>query len=110
VGEGIAFELLSAGRHALALDIDRKHHGFDFLALLEVAYSGFARLRPRQVRQVNETVDATRQSHKNAEIGDRLDLALHLVALLVIHRKLVPRILTALLIAERDAAELLVGL
>ena len=48
------------------------------------------------------------KADEHAEVGDRLDHALHLVALLVVHREVVPRVRHALLHAERDAAALLV--
>ena len=59
---------------------------------------------------MDEAVDAAGQADEHAEVGDRLDLALHLVALLVVHRELVPRVRHALLHAERDAAAVLVDL
>jgi hypothetical protein len=37
-----SIELLDAQADALALDVDGQHHGFDFLALLEVAHGVFA--------------------------------------------------------------------
>ena len=47
---------------------------------------------------------------EHAEVGDRLDLAGDLVALLVVHREIVPRVRHALLHAERDPAAVLVDL
>ena len=100
--------MLHAKRDALALDIDRQHHRFDFLAFLVVAHGFFAGLRPRQIGQVNEPVDAAGKADEDAEVGDRLDLAADLVALLVVHRELFPRVRHALLHAERDAAAVFV--
>src|SRR5467141_326033 len=110
VGERVALELLDAERDALALDVDRQHHCLDFLALLEVLHRFLAGRRPRQVGQVHQAVDAARQADEDAEIGDRLDLALHAVALLVLAREVFPRVRHALLHAERDAPALLVDL
>ena len=59
---------------------------------------------------MHQAVDAARQADEHAEVGDRLDLALDLVALLVVHRELVPRVRHALLHAERDAAAVFVDL
>ncbi len=59
---------------------------------------------------MDEAVDSARQSDEDAEVGDRLDLAGDLVALLVVHREVVPRVRHALLHAERDPAALLVDL
>src|SRR5208283_3491831 len=108
VRERVAIELLDAERDALAFDVDRQHHGLDFLALAIVAHRGFARQRPGQIRQVNQTVNRARQADEHAEVGDRLDQPLHLVALLVIDGELLPRIGHALLHAQRDAPAFLV--
>src|SRR5438477_3394597 len=110
VRERIAVELLDAQRNPLALDVDRQHHGFDFLAFAVVAYGRLAGQRPRQIREVHESVDRARQADEHAEVGDRLDHALHAIALLVVHRKLFPRIGHALLHAEGDAAALFIDL
>ena len=109
-GERIPFQLLHAQRNALALDIDRQNLGFNFLALLVIAHGFFAGLVPRKVGQVNQTVDTAGQADEDAEVGDRLDLALHFVALLAVHRELFPRIRHALLHAQRNAATVLVDL
>src|SRR5712672_546826 len=110
VVERIAFELLDPERNPLALDVDRQHLRLGLLALLVVAHRLFAGQRPGQVRQVHQAVDPALQPDENAEVGDRLDLALHLVALLEIHRELFPGIGKALLHPEGDAAPLLVDL
>jgi hypothetical protein len=57
---------------------------------------------------VHQTVDAAVQTDEDAEVGDRLDLAGDVVALLVGDGELVPGVHGALLHAERDAAALLV--
>src|SRR3954470_13801625 len=57
-----------------------------------------------------QPVDAARQSDEYTEVGDRLDLAADLVALLVIGRELFPRVGHALLHAQRDTAALFVNL
>ena len=46
VGERITIHLLDTKRNALALDIDGQDQGLDFVALLEVAHSLFARNAP----------------------------------------------------------------
>src|SRR6266699_5785259 len=110
VVEGIAFELLDPERNPFALDVDRKHLSLGLLALLEIAHRLLARQSPRQVREVHQAVDSALKPDENAEVGDRLDLALDLVALLEVHRELFPGIGKALLHAEGDAAPLLVDL
>src|SRR5690606_175892 len=60
------------------------------------------------VRQVHQAVDAAFQADEDAEVGDRLDLALDLVALLVDRGEGLPRVGGDLLDAQRDAAALLV--
>ena len=106
--ENGSFELLDAERDALALRIDRQHHGLDLLALLVVAHGFFARLVPGDVGQVHQAVDAARQADEDAEVGDRLDLAARPCRPLVVLGELLPRVRLALLHAERDAAALLV--
>src|SRR5690606_40294142 len=58
--------------------------------------------------QVDQAVDAAVQADEDAEVGDRLDLAVDLVALLVDGREGLPRVGRDLLDAQRDAATLLV--
>src|SRR5207248_1925858 len=106
--ERILRELLDAERYALALRVDRQHHGLDLLALLVVAHRLLAGLIPGDVRQVHEAVDVAGEPDEDAEVGDRLDLARHLVAAVVILSELLPRVRLALLEAERYAAALLV--
>src|SRR5258706_4670079 len=110
VAERISLELLDAERDALALDVDGEHHGLDLVALLDRLDGFLARRLPGKVREVHQAVDVAGQADEDAEVGDRLDHALHLVALLVVHRELFPRVRHALLHAERDAAAVLVDL
>ena len=57
---------------------------------------------------MHEAVDAAGQADEHAEVGDRLDLARHLVATVEVLGELLPRVRLALLDAERDAAALFV--
>src|SRR5690606_24580199 len=57
---------------------------------------------------VDQAVDSTLQADEHAEVGDRLDLAGDLVALLVDRGEGLPRVAGDLLDAQRDAAALLV--
>src|SRR5579863_1350997 len=107
-GEWILGELLDAERDALALRIDRQHHRLDLLGLLVVAHRLLARLVPGDVREVHQAVDVAGQADEDAEVGDRLDLAGHLVAAVVVLGELLPRVRLALLESERNAAALLV--
>src|SRR5690606_14436801 len=95
-------------RNALALRIDRENDRLELLTLLVVAHRLFAGHVPRQIGKVNETVDAAGQADEHAEVRDRLDLARHPVALVVVLGELRPRIGLALLQPERDAAAVLV--
>src|SRR5262245_15832258 len=104
----VLVELLDAEGNPFALRIDREHDRLELLALLVVAHGLFAGHIPREVGQVHEAVDAARQPDEHAEIGDRLDLAGNLVALLVVLAELDPGVRLALLETERDAAALLV--
>src|SRR6478735_2079559 len=109
-GERVAVELLDAQADALAVHVDAQHDGFDFLALLVVANGGFAGFVPREVRQVNQAVDAGSQADEHAEVGDRLDRALDAVAALGVLREFLPRVGLALLHAQADAALVFVDL
>src|SRR6478672_10510114 len=104
----ILLELLDAQADALAFRIDRQHDRFQRVALLVVAGDVLAGRVPADVGQVDQTVDAAVQADEDAEVGDRLDLARHLVVLLVDRGEGLPRIAGDLLDAERDAATLLV--
>ena len=88
---------------AFAIGIDGENNGFDFVALLVLADSFFARFVPGEVGEVNKAVNAAGQADEDAKVGDRLDLAGHLVALLVRLGEFFPGIRLALLHAERDA-------
>ena len=55
------------------------------------AYSFFAGFSPRQVRQVNQTVDTARQTYEYAEVSDRFNCAGDFVAFVVVGGKLFPR-------------------
>ena len=108
VGVRVTFHLLDTEGDTLLLDVDAEHDGFDFVTLLEVADGFFAGCRPGQVGQVNQTIDTTGQADEDAEVGDRLDGTTDLVALLVVHREVIPRIRLALLHAEGDTTTLFV--
>src|SRR5690606_26691768 len=108
VVERIAFKLLDAQRDAFLVGIDAQYHGLDFVALLEVAHGFFARFGPGQVGQVHQAVDAAGQTDKYAEVGDRLDGTADLVATLEVGGEFFPRVLAALLHAQRDATTVFV--
>ena len=57
---------------------------------------------------MHQPVDVALQPDENPEVGDRLDLARHLVALVVVLGELLPRVGLALLETERYATALLV--
>src|SRR3982751_5171586 len=59
---------------------------------------------------MDKSVDVAGQADEHAEVGDGLDLSLHLVALLIIHGKLFPRIRHALFHAERYPAAVFIDL
>src|SRR5271155_1994414 len=106
--ERVLGELLDPQADALALRIDRQHHGVDLLRLLIAAHRFFARHVPGDIRQVHQTVDAAGQADENTEVGDGLDLAANLVAAVVVVREFLPGIRLALLHAQADAATLFV--
>src|SRR5690606_16596119 len=108
LAERILLELLDAQADALALRVHRQHHRLQGVALLEVAGHVLAAGVPAHVGQVDQAVDAAFQADEDAEVGDRLDLALGLVARLVDGGEGLPRVGGDLLDAQRDAAALLV--
>src|SRR5581483_976494 len=63
---------------------------------------------PVEVGKVHEPVDAAFEANEDAEVGHGLDGAADAIALLMVLGKLFPRIRTALLHAEADAAALFV--
>src|ERR1700683_3669186 len=106
--ERVLGELLDAERDALALRIDRQHHGLHLLRLLVVAHRLFAGQIPGDIGQVHQAVDVAGQAYENTEVGDRLDLAGYVIAAIVVLGEFLPRIGLALLQAERDAAPLFI--
>src|ERR1700754_458934 len=106
--ERILLHLLDAEGDALTLRVDRENHGFDFVALLEVANEVFTRGLPRDIGQVDETIDAAVQTDEDTEIGDRLDLTGNLVALLVHGGESFPRVRAGLLDTEGDTTTLFI--
>src|SRR5690606_30255778 len=108
LAERILLHLLQAQRDALALRVDGQDDGVQGVTLLEVAQHVLAGGVPADVGQVDQAVDAAFQADEDAEVGDGLDLAGDLVALLVDGGEGLPRVGGDLLHAQRDAAALLV--
>src|SRR5690606_6915189 len=102
VGERIVFQLLDAQGDALALRINGEDDGFQLVALLEATHGFFAGFVPRDVGQVNQAVDAAVQADEDTEVGDRLDGAGDLVALVELAGEVFPRVGLALLDAQGD--------
>src|ERR1700722_19603568 len=98
--ERVLGKLLDTERDALALRIDRQHHGLDLLCLLVVAHRLLARLIPGVSRQAHHSIDLARQGDEDPEVGDRLDLPRDAIAAIVIFGKLLPRVGLALLQAQ----------
>src|SRR5690606_17124352 len=82
--------------------------GFQLVALLEAANGFFDHFVPGDVGQVNQTVDAAVQANEDTEIGDRLDGAGDLVALVELAGEVFPRVRLALLDAQGDTTTLFV--
>lgn len=102
--EWIAAHLLDAEADAFTFGVDAENDGFEFIALLVLADGFFARFVPGKVGEVNKTVDSAWEADEYAEVGDGLDLAGDLVALLMGLSELFPWVDLALLHAEADAA------
>src|SRR5262249_57880888 len=93
---GILGQLLDAERDALVVDVDAEHHGLDVLALLEELGGVFDLLRPVEVGDVHQAVDALLHLDEQAEVGDALDLALQSRPNRVIYAHHLPPILPRL--------------
>src|SRR5580700_6493524 len=105
----IGRQLLDAEADALVLDVDSEHSRFELVALLDHLARMPNFLGPRQIRNVHEPVDARLDLDEHAEVGDRLDLALHLAADRMLEAELFPRIRFGLLESERYSAIRLVN-
>src|SRR5690606_38356037 len=110
LGKRIAFQLLDAQGDALTLWINRQDNGFNFVALLVFTNSFFASLVPADVRQVNQTIDATVQADEDTEVCDGLDLAGDTVALVEVAGEIFPRVGNALLDTQGDTTTLFVDI
>src|SRR5690606_24995641 len=108
LGERIVFQLLDTQGDTLALWVNRQDDGVQLVALLEATYGFFAHFVPGDVGQVNQTVDAAVQTNEDTEIGDRLDGAGDLVALVELAREVFPWVRLALLDAQGDTTTLFV--
>ena len=74
----IVLELLHAEADAFFDRVDAEHLHLDLLALMEQALRALRTARPRDLRNMNEALDAGFELDKNAVIGDRRDNALEL--------------------------------
>ena len=110
VVERIAFELLDAQRDALALDVDRQHHGFEFVALLEAAHGFFAgSVQDRSDRCTRPSMLPGRPMNTPKSVID-LIAPRTLSPFLWVDGEVIPWVGLALLHAERDTATLFVDL
>src|SRR5882762_419081 len=69
----IGAELLHAEAHALVLDVDTQHDRLELVALLDHFRRMPNFLRPRQIRDVHQAVDARFDFDEHAEISDRFN-------------------------------------
>ncbi len=96
-------QLLDAQAEALAQLVDLQDLGLDLVALL-VALGGVTDpLRPGQVADVDQPVDAILDADEDAEVGDVADLALQDRADRVVLLDEIPGVVLELLHAEADA-------
>src|SRR5450432_2232459 len=75
---GIGHQLLDAERHLglLAVEVDVQDHRLHLVALLVQLGGVLDPLSPRQIRHVNQTIDAFLDLHEDSEVGDVADDAL----------------------------------
>src|SRR5688500_9027885 len=109
-GPGVFLHLLQAQRDALLLLVDAEDHRPDVLALLEHLAGVADLLGPRQVRDVEQAVDALLDLHERAVVGDVADLALDHGTGRVLLGHALPGVLLDLLHAEADLLLVLVDL
>src|SRR6266545_3810747 len=74
-GPRIRLDLLDAEAEPLVLDVDVEHRRLDDVTLLELLAGVLDPLRPRDVGDVHEAVDALLDADEDAEVGDVADLA-----------------------------------
>jgi len=102
-GPGIGLELLETEADSLALRIDLENLALQLLADLENLARVLDLLRPRHLADVHQTFDARLELDERPVVGDRLNLAAHLLA----RRKrlfgVAPGIFLGLLEPQRDA-------
>src|SRR5690606_29525211 len=98
----IRLELLDAQRELLVLLVDLEDDRLHLVALLELLAGVLDLLRPRDVRDVHEAVDALLESDEDPEVGDVADRAAHVGADRVLLLDQAPRVRLDLLHAERD--------
>ena len=103
-------ELLNAQRNALALRVYRKNGGFDFLAFLVIAHCFLTGCIPRNVGDVHQPINVTRQSDENTKVGDRFYITADAISLVEVGSKLSPGIRNALLDPERNSPALPVNI
>src|SRR6185503_19432582 len=97
-----AAERLDRKRDALLAGIDLRHLGFDFVADL-VERSRTVHALGRELRDVDQALDALFDLHEHAEVGDAGDRATHAYARGIPPRHGGPRVFGQLLDTERDA-------
>ncbi|BBG29707.1 predicted membrane protein [Zymobacter palmae] len=106
----VALELFDAERDTFAFRIDRQDDGFSFVTFAVFANCFFTSFRPRDVRQVNQTVDAAFQTDEDTEVSDGLDGTGNAVAFVVGRVELFPRVLSALFDTQRDTTTFFVDI
>ena len=74
---GIQVQLLDAKAETLVLNIDVENLGIELVTLLEYLQRILGLGRPRQVRYMNQTVDAILNTHEYAKIRDVANLGPH---------------------------------
>src|SRR5580704_5493232 len=100
---GIGLELLEAEADALALRVDLEDLALHLLADLQDLARVLDLLGPRHLADVDEALDARLELDERAVVGDRLHLAVHLLAGGERLFGVAPRVFLRLLEAERHA-------
>ena len=95
-------EIFHRKRKTLSARIDVRNDRVYFLVLLEQFFRVLQFLRPRDVRDVNQPVDAFFKLDERTEVGQVANLAVDLRANRIADRNRVPGIILQLLHAEAD--------
>src|SRR5581483_1678264 len=101
---GVRFEIFDRKRHPPVFGIDASDDRFDLLAFLQNLSGMLDPPRPRNVGNVDESIDAVLDFDKGAEVSQVSDASLNSRTNLITVTQSLPRVFLDLFHAEADAA------